>query len=186
MPKLLQEPPTLQRPFDPHELFDSATSREVESPFPVAGPFGGTFGSFFTRSSPPQTGTTSNSSSGGGGGLPYGEITMGGIPARETSGGEDGEKVSGGREKTAVETTSMAEPQHNAQEEGDGKAKSAKSAAAVPLYLAELGVENDLTIDSAFSSLKREETEGGTDGGEGGQVMAKKLPSIFGFGSGGL
>ncbi|CAI7996825.1 hypothetical protein GBAR_LOCUS1972 [Geodia barretti] len=76
MPKLLQEPPALQRPYDPHELFDSAASKDVESDFAVSGPFGSTFGSFFTRSSPPQA--TGKSS-----GLPYGEITMQGITEKE-------------------------------------------------------------------------------------------------------
>lgn len=171
MPKLLQEPPALQRPYDPHELFDSAASREVESDYAVSGPFVSTFGSFFTRSSPPQASSTGKSS-----GLPYGEITMQGITEKEPA------TVQGKQDENTVEAASSQTHQGPHVDEND-KSNSTKSA-AVPLYLAELGVDSDLTIDSAFSSLKGGDTAGETGSGEKNEVMAKKLPSIFGFGSG--
>jgi hypothetical protein len=171
MPKLLQEPPALQRPYDPHELFDSAASREVESDYAVSGPFVSTFGSFFTRSSPPQASSTGKSS-----GLPYGEITMQGITEKEPA------TVQGKQDENTVEAASSQTHQGPHVDEND-KSNSTKSP-AVPSYLAELGVDSDLTIDSAFSSLKGGDTAGETGSGEKNEVMAKKLPSIFGFGSG--
>ena len=180
MPKLLQEPPPLQRPYDPLELFDSAASREVESDFPVSGPFGTTFGSFFTRSSPPQGGGGKNSD------LPYGEITMQSITEKES---RVKDTVPEKQDKSSVEAV-PSQTDQSAQGNEDKKSNSTKSA-AVPLYLAELGVDSDLTIDSAFSSLKDGGSTAQRPGGEGEggpktEVMAKKLPSIFGFGSGTL
>ena len=173
MPKLLQEPPALQRPYDPHELFDSAASKDVESDFAVSGPFGSTFGSFFTRSSPPQA--TGKSS-----GLPYGEITMQGITEKEPA-----TTVQGKQDENTVEAASSQTHEGPHVDEND-KSNSTKSA-AVPSYLAELGVDSDLTIDSAFSSLMGgDDAAGETGSGEKTEVMAKKLPSIFGFGSGTL
>ena len=180
MPKLLQEPPTLDRPIDPRELFDGETSGEVGSEYQVSGPFGSSFGSFFARSS--SSLAAAEAGTDGTGGLPYGEITMAGMIERENS--ENSNKLSGTQER---DTTGAAASEGDRDAgEGEGKSNSVKSgAAAVPSYLAELGVESDLTIDSAFSSLKGE--EGGGEEGEkeeGDEVKAKKLPSIFGFGAG--
>ena len=99
----------------------------------------------------------------------------------------DNNSTSGSHVKNSVEAKS-SESRQDTGGEGDVKSNSTKST-AVPSYLAELGVDSDLTIDSAFSSLKGQDTAATSGSGEGGQkteVMAKKLPSIFGFGSGTL
>ena len=184
MPKLLQEPPVLQRPYDPRELFDSEESGEgTENQ--VSGLFGSTFGSFFTRSvSSSEAGAQgSGSAAGTSSSLPYGEITMRGV----------GEKQAGEEEKlTATGETKPVETASDTQQ-GDSKRDEEKlglgKGTAVPSYLAELGVGSDLTIDSAFSSLKSDEGKGEMGEGGGGpktEVMAKKLPSIFGLGSSSL
>ena len=168
MPKLLQEPPPVQRPFDPRELFDSAASREVSgSEYQVSsGPFGTTFGSFFTRSSSDSGAPTTDS-------LQYGEITM-------TS-----DRDSGKSETNAATATNPEESEAKKEELNSTKTT------VVPSYLAELGVgESDLMIDSAFSSLDKKDGTGGQDGSSRGTesttVTAKKLPNIFGLGSGTL
>ena len=159
MPKLLQEPPPSQRPFDPRELFDSAASKDVPEDYQVSGPFGSTFGSYFTRSS---EATSSNA--------PYGEITMTNVSKDEQSESSPGK----------VKSADSAEP-----EKVDGKADETKK--VVPSYLAELGVGlggDDLTIESAFSSLDNSNGKGENSEGMKKTVTAKSLPSIFGFGSG--
>ena len=163
MPRLLQEPPPLQRPFDPQELFDSAASKDVPADYQVSGPFGSTFGSYFTRSSEAAEAASSNA--------PYGEITM-------TTAGTDAPSAEGSPGK-AKSTES--------QEMEKEVVKSDETKKVVPSYLAELGVGlggDDLTIDSAFSSLDNNGGKGENNGGLKETVTAKSLPSIFGFGSG--
>ena len=171
MPKLLQQPPPQQRPFDPHELFDSAASKEVPSDYQVSGPFGSTFGSYFTRSSEAAESA---------GKIPYGEITI-------TNVRTDTESVADPNKEEQVRTTKSVDQKEQAIED-DRKSDETKK--TVPPYLAELGVgigESDLTIDSAFSSLDKKDA--GQEEGGGQQktaITAKKLPSIFSFGSGAL
>ena len=175
MPKLLQDPPPPQRPLDPRELFGSVSAKEVPSDYEVSGPFGSSsFGSFFSRSS--ETGESATK-------MPFGEITM---PNNQT----DNEAALTQSEEKHREPTRLAEPQE--ARENDRKPEDTK--VQVPSYLAELGMglggDSSLTIDSAFSSLdKKGDADAGGGGGSGEQktaVTAKKLPSIFSFGSGSL
>ena len=166
MPKLLQEPPSLQRPFDPRELFDSKEAAASDSEVST-GHFGSTFGSFFTRLSATEASGSGTASSN----LPYGEITMTTHVHRDTEADSKSSK--------ADTTTTVSECRKDQAQDEDGKTDSTTKA-TVPSYLAELGVglgDSDLTIDSAFSSLdKKEEAETSK---ESLLVTAKKLPSIF-------
>lgn len=162
MPKLLQQPPPQQRPFDPRELFDSAASKDVPSDYQATGPFGITFGSYFTRSSEAVKSTNNN--------MPYGEIHMTNVTTSST---------------TLKDISSEEETREHANE-GDSKSDEAKK--TVPSYLAELDVglgDTDLTIDSAFSSLDKKDIAGQGDSRKM-EDTAKKLPSIFSLGSGTL
>ena len=169
MPKLLQEPPPQQRPFDPCELFDSTGSKDEPSEYQTAGPFGSTFGSYFMRSSSEAAESTTN--------MPYGEIHMTSVVTSDAS-----KNVSNEENQTEI-TQSMVQV-----EEGDSRLDETKK--AVPSYLAELGVglgDSDLTIDSAFSSLdKKDDIAAGQGDSKKTEITAKKLPNIFSLGTGTL
>lgn len=152
IPKLLQDPTTLDKPLDPGELFGGSTSMEPED---ITTPFG-SFRSFFTKSETAVSAT---------GAQQFGEITLQDKQSEENVNPQR-TKLTEGQDSQAVART----PETSAPE----------TKQSVPSYLAalDLGLDEprDLKIDSAFGSLGETSKEGQKEG-------AKKLPSIFGFGS---
>ena len=167
IPKLLQNPLSLDKPLDPRELFGSnEKGLETEQEYgEITAPFG-SFRPFFSRSS--QAGPSSSEHESGAK-QPFGEITL-----------EHQEK----RTSPPPQVTRTAQPEEKEVE----VSPSASFPPKVPSYLASLDVglgggSSDLTIDSAFSSLGDKSKEQGVAMETSKEPQtAKKLPSIFGLG----
>lgn len=169
VPKLLQDPTALDKPLDPQELFGSQGIEEGSGAGELTAPFGG-FGSYFSRS-----GLGGDSSKGS---HEFGEITLHKDKEKpgqqeERNSSEKENTLFGERDRIAESDTS--EP-HTTEE---------TTSKAVPSYFADLGIgtENDLKIDSAFGSLDNKEEGSSESSNQRQHDAAKKMPSIFGFGS---
>lgn len=160
IPKLLKDPSALDKPLDPRELFSGSTEMDQEYG-EIRAPFG-TFGSYFSR-------VQEGSHSPKGTQQQFGEITLNANTKHE-----------------AEEHIPEKESQNQTESPTPPKDASSPTKPHVPSYLAQLNLEldNDLKIDSAFSSLEEKSKREESSGSDSKQKLdtAKKLPSIFGFG----
>ena len=160
IPKLLKDPSALDKPLDPRELFSGSTEMDQEYG-EIRAPFG-TFGSYFSR-------VQEGSHSPKGTQQQFGEITLNANTKHE-----------------AEERIPEKESQNQTESPTPPKDASSPTKPHVPSYLAQLNLEldNDLKIDSAFSSLEEKSKREESSGSDSKQKLdtAKKLPSIFGFG----
>lgn len=173
IPKLLQDSSSLNRPMDPGELFggkDALSVGEEQERGPgITTPFGA-FRSMFPQA--PSSESEGNNAESAGSSQKFGEITMGTDPlptkAKET------DEVD--KEKEVLPEST------NTNETKDSNSSSKPT--EVPSYLAHLnmGLDDDLKIDSAFGSLSDKSTKDSENSEKSGQdSQARKLPSIFGF-----
>lgn len=176
IPKLLQNPQSLDNPLDPKELFGSnAKGLETEQEYgEITGPFG-SFRPFFSRNESGSRGGQSSSQRGTGTKQPYGEITL-----------EHRDDSLRKSPSPPPQISRTAQPEARKEEKDTKLSPSAITQSPVPSYLASLGLgsgSDDLTIDSAFGSLG-DKNKDAADAGKGAekQDTAKKLPSIFGLG----
>ena len=170
IPKLLQDSSALNRPMDPGELFGGKDALCVgeEREQGITTPFGA-FRSMFPQA--PSSESEGNNAESAVSSQKFGEITMGADPlptkANENDEAENEKEVAPSESTNAGETKDSSKP------------------AEVPSYLAHLnmGLGDDLKIDSAFGSLSDKSTKDGESSEKSSQVdsQARKLPSIFGF-----
>ena len=170
IPKLLQDSAALNRPLDPGELFggkDAFSGGEEKEYSRVTAPFGA-FRSVFAQSHGEGSNADSADAT-----QQFGEITMGADPSPAKA------KENNEEEKEKLPSDSAA-----STEREDKVSESSSKPSEVPSYLAHLnmGLDDDLKIDSAFGALsKKNANEGGAAEGSGQDSQARKLPSIFGF-----
>lgn len=174
IPRLLQDSSALNRPLDPGELFggkDALSGGEEREYSEITAPFGA-FRSMFAPQPSDADGGDADSA---GPAQQFGEITMemADLPAAKTR----GENNDAGDKEP---------PSSSKDEENNNKTPNSKPS-ELPSYLADLnnmGLGDDLKIDSAFGSLsdknsKQDNVSKGSSTSQDSQ--ARKLPSIFGF-----
>ena len=173
IPKLLQDSSSLNRPMDPGELFGGKDALSVgderERGPGITTPFGA-FRSMFPQA-PSLESVENNAESAGSSSQKFGEITM--ETDQPPAKAKDEEVV---KEKEALSESTKTDEIKDSN--------SSSKPAEVPSYLAHLnmGLGDDLKIDSAFGSLSeksKKEEENSEKTSQDSQ--ARKLPSIFGF-----
>ena len=173
IPKLLQDSSALNRPLDPGELFggkDALSGGEEQEYGEITAPFGA-FRSMFAQPQPSE-GEVSGADSAGSS-QQFGEITMGTDPSPA--------KAKESNELTKENLSSDSSP---TSKEGEKENNPSSKPGKVPSYIAHLnmGLDDDLKIDSAFESLSEKSSrEGKSSEGSGQDSQARKLPNIFGF-----
>ena len=172
IPKLLQDSSTLNRPMDPGELFGGKDALSVgderEHGPGITTPFGA-FRSMFPQA--PSSESEENNAESAGSSQRFGEITMGADPpptkAKDDEADNEKEESSESIKSDEIkDSNSISKP------------------AEVPSYLAHLnmGLGDDLKIDSAFGSLSKKSTKDEENSEKSSQEsQTRKLPSIFGF-----
>lgn len=177
IPKLLQDSSALAaKPMDPRDLFKGAGGMLESGYDTVSAPFGMFKSNFLPRSQLSQEATGSAKQ-------PFGEITLKDPRNKDA----ESAKQSAGRE-TVTEKDSSSFDTDTSSVDGEHEASTESSKPQVPSYFAQLdvGLGNDLKIDSAFGSLAGNSDDGsGEVGGASKQAeesQARKLPSMFGLG----
>ena len=179
VPKLLQDPSSLNKPIDPRELFRNASGGSgVDLGYGDdnnAGPFGMFRSNLF--SSRPQP--TQEASDGSKTQQQFGEITLktttpprGGVISNEDM------KETEGESSKSLSNTNLSSSSVSAA--GESSQSTEHAQAEVPSYLAQLdvGVGKDLKIESALGALGSKNLDGGTKKDDEEQ-QARKLPNIF-------
>ena len=172
IPKLLQDSSSLNRPMDPGELFsgkDALSVADEREQRGVTAPFG-TFRSMFAQA--PSSESEENNAESAGPAQKFGEITMGTEPSPPKA------KESDDVVKERQESSDLTKVEENKDSNSTSKPSE------VPSYLAHLnmGLGDDLKIDSAFGSLSDKSAKDGENSEKNSQdSQARKLPSIFGF-----
>ena len=176
IPKLLQDSSALNRPMDPGELFGGKDALSVgderEQGAAITTPFGA-FRSMFPQA--PSSESEGDSAESAGSSQKFGEITMGTDP--QPTKDKEIDEIDKGKKEESSEST--------ATEETKETSNSSSKPTEVPSYLAHLnmGLGDDLKIDSAFGSLSDKSTKPDDENSEKSSQdsQARKLPSIFGF-----
>jgi hypothetical protein len=176
IPKLLQDSSALNRPMDPGELFSGKDALSVgderERGSGMTTPFGA-FRSMFPQA--PSSEAEENNTESAGPSQKFGEITMGADPLPTKA--KENDETDKQKEGASSESTNPDETKND---------DSISKPAEVPSYLAHLnmGLDDDLKIDSAFGSLSDKNTKDGENVNSeksDQDSQARKLPNIFGF-----